>query len=50
MITLKHLLAGRVPTGWEPSAEGWAQTVMVILLIAVVAGIVAIRNRSRYHP
>jgi hypothetical protein len=50
MITLKHLVAGRVPTGLGPTMEGWAQTVMIILLVVAVGGIVAIWNRSRYRP
>jgi hypothetical protein len=50
MITLKHLVAGRMPTNLGPSAEGWTRTVMIFLLIVVVAGIVAIWNRSRYRP
>jgi hypothetical protein len=32
--------------GWE----GWTRTAMIFLLIVVVAGIVAMWNRSRYHP
>ena len=50
MITLKHLVAGRVPTNLGPSAESWTRTVMIFLFIVVVAGIVAMWNRSRYHP
>lgn len=50
MITLKHLIAGRIPTNLGPSAENWTRTVMIFLLIAVIAGIVAMWNRSRYHP
>jgi hypothetical protein len=50
MIALKHLVAGRVPTNLGPSAENWTRTVMIFLLIVVVAGIVAMWNRSRYHP
>jgi hypothetical protein len=50
MITLKHLVAGRIPTNLGPSAEGWTCTVMIFLLIVVVAGIVAMWNRSRYRP
>ena len=50
MITLKHLVAARIPANLGPSAEGWARTVMIFLLIVVVAGIVAMWNRSRYRP
>jgi hypothetical protein len=50
MITLKHLIAARIPTHLGPSAEGWTRTVMIFLVIVVVAGIVAMWNRSRYHP
>lgn len=41
---------GRIPTNLGPSAEGWTRTVMIFLLIVVVAGIVAMWNRSRYRP
>jgi hypothetical protein len=50
MITLKHVVAGRIPTNLGPSAEGWTRTVMIFLVIVVVAGIVAMWNRSRYRP
>ena len=30
---------GRIPTNLGPSAEGWARTVMIFLLIVVVAGL-----------
>jgi len=50
MITLKHLMAGRIPKNLGPSAEDWTRMVMIFLLIAVVVGIVAMWNRSRYHP
>jgi hypothetical protein len=50
MITLTHLLAGRIPKNLGPSAESWTRLVMIFLLIVVVAGVVAVRNRSRYHP
>jgi uncharacterized membrane protein YeaQ/YmgE (transglycosylase-associated protein family) len=50
MITLKHLMAGRIPTNLGPSAEGWTRTLTIIVLVLVVAGIVAMWNRSRYHP
>ncbi len=49
-MTLKHLLAGRVPTNLGTSAEGWTRTVMIFLLIVVIAGVIAMWNRSRYHP
>jgi len=49
-MTLKHLIAGRIPTHLGISAEGWTRTVMIFLVIVVVAGIVAVWNRSRYHP
>lgn len=50
MITLKHLMAGRIPKNLGPSAENWTRTVMIILVIAVVAGIVAMWNRTHYRP
>lgn len=50
MIALKHLVAGRVPTNLGLSAENWTRIVMIFLVIVVVAGIVAMWNRSRYHP
>jgi hypothetical protein len=50
MITLKHLIAGRIPTNLGPSAESWTRPVMIFILIVVVAGVVALWNRSRYHP
>ena len=50
MIPLKHLIAGRIPTHLGLSAEGWTRTVMIFLLITVIAGIVAMWNRSRYRP
>ena len=37
MITLKHLVAGRIPTNLGPSAEGWTRTLRIFLLIVVVA-------------
>jgi hypothetical protein len=50
MITLKHLMAIGVRTGPGPYMEDWPRTVLLIFLIAIVAGSVAIWNRSRYHP
>jgi hypothetical protein len=50
MLTLKHMVAGRILTNLGPSAEGWTRTVMIFLVIVVVAGIVAMWNRSRYRP
>ena len=50
MITLKHLIAGRTPKNLGPTAEHWTRPVMIFTLIAVVAGIVAMWNRSRYRP
>jgi len=49
MITLMLLAAGRGPT-LGPGNQGWTSTVMFIFLIVVVAGIVAIWNRSGYRP
>jgi hypothetical protein len=49
-MTLKHLIAGRIPTNLGPSAEHWTRPVMIFLLIAVVAGIVAMWSRARYRP
>ena len=50
MITLKHLIAGRIPKNLGLAAQDWTRTVMIFFLIAVVAGIVAVWNRSHYHP
>jgi hypothetical protein len=49
MITLKHLEAAGGGVHINVSA-GLAQTVLLILFIVVVGGVVAIWNRSRYHP
>ena len=49
MITLMHLVAGRIPTSLGPGFAGWATTIMIILLVAAVAGAVAIWNRSSYR-
>jgi hypothetical protein len=49
MITLMHLVAGRQASTLGLSAEGLAKTIMIILLVAVIAGIVAIWNRSQYR-
>jgi hypothetical protein len=50
MMTLKHLIAARIPRNLGPGAENWTRLVMIVLVIAVVAGIVAMWNRSQYHP
>jgi hypothetical protein len=49
MIILKHLEAsgGGVHIALT---QGLAQLILLILLIVVVAGVVAIWNRSRYRP
>ena len=48
MITLKHLEAGGgVHIGLT---QGLAQLILLIVLIVMVAGVVAIWNRSRYRP
>jgi hypothetical protein len=49
LITLRHLEAGGAGVHIELT-RGLAQWIMLILLIVVVAGAVAIWNRSRYHP
>ena len=49
MITLEHLVAGRIPRTLGPGLAGWATTVMVVLLVAAVAGAIAIWNRSQYR-
>lgn len=49
MITLMLLAVGRGPT-LGPWNQGWTSTVLVIFLVVIVAGIVAIWNRSRYRP
>jgi hypothetical protein len=49
LITLKHLEAGGGGVHIALT-EGLAQLILLVLLIAVVAGVVAIWNRSRYRP
>ena len=49
MITLKHLEAGGGGVHIALT-EGLAQLILLVLLIMVVAGVVAIWNRSRYRP
>jgi hypothetical protein len=49
MITLKHLKAAGGGVHIQLTA-GLAQTILLILLVVVVAGSVAIWNRSRYRP
>ena len=49
MITLMHLEAGGGGVHIALT-EGLAQLILLVLLIAVVAGVVAIWNRSRYRP
>lgn len=48
MITLKHLVAFR-GFGPGPYLESWPKIVMIALLVAVVAGTVAIVNRRGYR-
>ena len=49
MITLKHLMAAH-NGGPGPYMANWPRTVLFIVVIAVLAGSVAIWTRSRYHP
>jgi hypothetical protein len=49
MIPLEHLVAAGRGVDIHLTA-GLAQTIMLILLLAVVGGAVAIWNRSRYRP
>ena len=50
MITLKHLVlgAGAFRTRPGPYLESWPK--IVLFVVAVLGGVVAIWNRSRYHP
>ena len=50
MITLKHLMVIGARTGPGPYMQDRPRTVLLVFLTAVVAGSVAIWNRSRYHP
>ncbi len=49
MITLMHLEATGGGVHISVTA-GLAQTILLILLVVVIGGVVAIWNRSRYHP
>jgi hypothetical protein len=49
MITLKHLLAAGAGIHISLTA-GLAKWILLILLVVVVAGVVAIWNRSSYRP
>ena len=49
MIPLKHLEAGGGGVHIALT-QGLAQLILLVLLIVVVAGVVAIWNRSRYRP
>lgn len=46
MIILNH----RILPGLGPYMDSWPKLVFFIAIIAVIAGGVAIWNRSRYHP
>jgi hypothetical protein len=48
MITLRHLVAIR-GFGPGPYLESWPKMVMIALLIALVAGTVAVMNRRGYR-
>jgi hypothetical protein len=52
MITLKHLVvaAGAIRTRPGPYLESWPKIVLLVLVIAVLGGVVAVWNRSHYHP
>ena len=50
VVTLMHLVAGRgMPSSLGLSAQGLAKMILVILLVVVIAGVVAIWNRSQYR-
>jgi hypothetical protein len=49
MITLMHLEAAGGGVHISLSA-GLAQTILLILFVVVIGGVVAVWNRSRYHP
>jgi hypothetical protein len=52
MITLKHLVlgAGAFRTRPGPYLESWPKIVLLVFVVAVLGGVVAIWNRSHYHP
>jgi hypothetical protein len=52
MITLKHLVVGvgAIRTRPGPYLESWPKIVLLVVVIAVLGAVVAIRNRSHYHP
>jgi hypothetical protein len=52
MIALKHLVlgAGAIRTRPGPYLESWPKIVLFVVVIAVLGGVVAIWNRSHYHP
>ena len=52
MITLKHLVlgAGAIRTRPGPYLESWPKIILFVVVIAVLGGVVAIWNRSHYHP
>jgi hypothetical protein len=49
MITLKHLVAAH-NGGPGPYLESWPKYVFLFIVIAAIAGTIAVWNRSRYHP
>jgi hypothetical protein len=52
MIALKHLVlgAGAIRTRPGPYLESWPKIILFVVVIAVLGGVVAIWNRSHYHP
>jgi hypothetical protein len=52
MITLKHLVVGTgaIRTRPGPYPESWPKIVLFVVAIAVLGEVVAIWNRSHYHP
>jgi hypothetical protein len=52
MMTLKHLVlgAGAIRTRPGPYLESWPKIVLFVVVVAVLGGVVAIWNRSHYHP
>ena len=52
MIALEHLVVGggAIRTRSGPYLESWPKIVLFVAGIAVLGGVVAIWNRSHYHP
>ena len=52
MMTLKPLVvgAGVIRTRPGPYLESWPKIVLFVVVVALLGGVVAIWNRSHYHP